>query len=112
VLEFDAKISTVSSTSSLIVQSSDPTYYLALSGSKLYVHSGTAWVDLGAIGSGQWNHYRVVCNANKIEIYMNGVLKYTRPGHLTPGVTSGLAITVMSRSPITLIMSVFEPRYR
>ncbi|HEX3044498.1 MAG TPA: hypothetical protein VHY08_07070, partial [Bacillota bacterium] len=86
VLEFDAKISTASTgTYSLIVQSSEPIYYLALAGSKFYAHNGAAWVDLGAIVAGQWNHYRVVCTATKIEFYLNGVLKYTRPGTFSSG---------------------------
>jgi len=82
VLEFDAKIN-MADGNSLVVQSDVPGFHLSFYQNNVNVYN-PSYLRIGIIAYNVWNHYRLVFTANRIEVYINGVLKYTATGTYNP----------------------------
>jgi RHS repeat-associated protein len=79
--EFEAKLGAANNSEKSLVIESDggqtgPGLYLAFNQNTLEGYFGQ-WVPIQTINYGEWNHYRIESTQNKLQVYVNGVLKYT-----------------------------------
>ncbi|HEX3046632.1 MAG TPA: hypothetical protein VHY08_17885, partial [Bacillota bacterium] len=89
--EFDAKIGSVNNTNSSLLVESDGAnqtggLYLGFCQNtfKIFTPTNSSWNSIQTVGYDEWNHYRIVSTMKTIEVYVNGILKYTYASTFNP----------------------------
>jgi YD repeat-containing protein len=86
--EFDAKIGTTSDAGwNLLVESGGGSegrgITLAFNQNEFY-GDFSGWQRIQTFEAEQWNHYQIVSTLKRVEVYVNGILKYTSTGIFNP----------------------------
>jgi RHS repeat-associated protein len=86
--EFEAKIGEIGNTGKTLMVESDGGQ--AVGGLSLVFNQNVlegcfgSWQPIQAMDYNQWNRYRIVSTLKKVQVYVNGVLKYTYNGNFNP----------------------------
>jgi len=91
IFEFDAKLDSLNNNSYSLVVESAPNgvydsdgFWMSFNGGYLQIYQHPYWQNVSPINLDVWNHYRIAITINKLEIYVNGELKYNVAGTFSP----------------------------